>query len=272
MQMDQVGDELTGDGFVHQRGTQQARIAMVQGLHGVKQMGHMGEARLKGVPRLLPVGRRMGAGQHHLALQVPGDLQRALAGRVHGQHLDAFGMAAVHGFPVLHRRGHHVLFLLGALIDRVQVGTLHIKAQGLGALLGDAVGKAAGDGAHQLQGRGHHRGQESRNAILGQGCAHGRDGPVRILHAVHPQHAVLMQVDKARRKDFPLGVHCFIGAQVFTDGRDFAALHLYVQLLELALGRKDPRALDYKAFHGFSSLSCAPSPSSGRALSCWIVW
>ena len=209
MQVHAVGDHLAGDLGPVQQGTGGARLAVMQGPHGVEQVGGVSRARVDGRHGDIGGGVGVTDGDGHTGSPRRLD-HRARAGQLGSEGEDP-QLAAGRRVQPLEDGGigsQHVPRILGAGPGWGQERAFQVQA-GDDTLDGQS-GQQVGPGGQLRQWRGDQAGQHGRGAVVG---VKGRGLPGLISGSLGERRsaaAVDVQVDEPREHPLPAQVDSWL--------------------------------------------------------------
>jgi len=183
---------------------------MVQWLHAVEQVRDVPHAPLRCGHHLLPRGPGMPGRKHHSPLQRTVHNGRR-AGEFRSQSQEPHDARLEHVAQFVKGRGAHVAAVLRTEPAGVQPGALDVSTEDCRAAgaLAHGPGDVPQRGQHIGMGRRHGSGQEARHPMARVEGGYGAERLRGGVHGVHPEGAVRMQVDEARRQ----GVACQVDGQ-----------------------------------------------------------
>ena len=198
--MDTVADHLGGDGLVLGSSSDDAGLPVMDGRHGIVEVGQMGHAGVNGSLGVLVVGIGVGDGDGAKLFRLLHKFHRArkLRRQVHdGDQSLAVLVQLPEGLEV---RQTEIFSVLGALFLLGEEGSLHLHAQKSGSSLHGLLMQAQPGGEslrNHIIGQCHGGGREARHTHGGQVAGHLQIALIGTVGKIGIGIAVVVHVDEA---------------------------------------------------------------------------
>jgi len=224
-----VADQLRDDVLPIAGGADQARLAVVDGRHGVEQVRHMACAMVEYRAGLLVICVRVRDGNRAYRAGLFGKVSRAIQLGRHVHDPDQAAAAALECLEGLEARKSQVRTILGALLLFGEERPLHVDTHHPGAALRPVAAKGTRclKGLRQrLVGQRHGSGREGGHSAAGQVSRHALQSSGVAIREIGPGIPVGVYVHQPGKDFRPAKVHCAVDVAACADLQEAPVLHM----------------------------------------------